>query len=702
MNDEQDQSIGEVAKWVAEIVLYDKESQDWVARSKKIVKRYKDERSARDTKSRFNILWSNIQTLSPALYASPPKANIDRRFQDDDDLGRLSSEVLERSVGYFVNAEIFDSIMQQTVLDRLLPGRGTAWVRYVPNFKDATVQGTEEVKGEGVSETDDVESDVPSGYSEEVVPDYIHWQDFGHTWARTWEEVRAVWKKAYMTRDELVERFKDKGKTVPLDYSPEKLNDTKIQENLKKATVYEIWDKVTKKAIWIHKDVAEPLDKLDDPLGLKDFFPCPKPLFSTLANDSIIPVPDYVQYQDQAMELDELTGRIRSLTKALKVAGVYDSSAEGVQRLLAEGVENQLIPVDQWAVFADKGGLQGVIAFLPMKEIMDTLLGLYEAREKVKQIIYEITGISDIIRGASDPNETATAQEMKGKFATLRLDAQQKDVARFSRDLVRIMTEIISKHFSMDTIKQVSGVKLLTQQEKMMLQMQSQPSPSNPQPQPLSEDQQELLELPSWEDVEKLIRDDVARCFRIDIETDSTIKVDQEAEKKSRVEFITAAGSFIQQASMIQDPEIRPLLMEMLMFGMRGFKVGREMETSFKTVLDKMRKQAEQPQQPQPSPEAMAAQAEMQKIKAQSDADNQKMQMSAHAEQQKHGLEMQKMQQEGALKERQGSVDAQMANANLMLKQMEIELKKMDLLLKEKDLEIKKTEASKPEKSNEV
>lgn len=681
-----DQSLGEVAKWVAEIALYDKEGESWFGRGKKIVKRYKDERGSRDAKSRFNILWSNVQTLSPALYATPPKANIDRRFQDDDDLGRIASQVLERAVGYFVNTEIFDSVMQQTVLDRLLPGRGTSWVRYVPNFKDDTVQGTDTVKEDGVDVTDDALSDVPSGYDEEVVPDYIHWQDFGHTYGRTWEEVTAVWKKVYMTRSALVKRFGDKGKTVPLDYSPEKINETKIDDGLKKATVYEIWDKTDKKAIWVHKDVAEPLDTLDDPLGLKDFFPSPKPIYATLANDSLYPVPDYVQYQDQAGELDQLTGRISSITKAIKVAGVYDGSAEGVQRLLAEGVENQLIAVDQWAVFAEKGGMKGVVDFLPMKEIAEVLLSLYDARERVKQIIYEITGISDIIRGASDPNETATAQEMKGKFATLRLDAQQKEVARISRDLVRIMTEIISKHFSMDTIKQISGVKLLTAQEKQAIQLQSTPAPTNPQPQPVPEDMQELMALPSWEDVEKLIRDDVARCFRIDIETDSTIKVDQEAEKKSRVEFITAAGGFIQQAAMIQDPQIRPLLMEMLMFGMRGFKIGREMETSFKTALDKMRKQAEQPQQPPPDPAAMAAQAQAQNDQQrlqldaqQAQADNQ---LKAQELQANTQLEQQKMSNEAA----KAQAEVQIKHAELQIKQAELEIKKADLALREQEL----------------
>ena len=50
----------EVARWIQEIKLYERESGSWNERAKKIVKRYKDERGAKENKSRFNILWSNI------------------------------------------------------------------------------------------------------------------------------------------------------------------------------------------------------------------------------------------------------------------------------------------------------------------------------------------------------------------------------------------------------------------------------------------------------------------------------------------------------------------------------------------------------------------------------------------------------------------------------------------------------------------
>lgn len=695
----EENADGVVAKWVAEIKLYEKDSQDWTSRSKKIIRRYKDERSARDSKSRFNILWSNIQTLKPALYAQPPKPNVDRRYQDDDDLGRISAQVLERSVSYFVATDTFDSMMQQSVLDRLLPGRGTAWVRYVPNFKDATITGSDEVKREGIDPTDDAvigEDASPDLYSEEVLVDHINWQDFGYTYGRTWEEVRAVWKIAYMTRSELVKRFPDVGKEIPLDYSPEKLNDTKIDDTLKKAAVYEIWDKPSKKAIWIHKDYPKALDERDDPLKLHDFFPCPKPLFSTLANDSLVPVPDYVLYQDQARELDELTGRIWAVTKAIKVAGVYDASAEGVQRLLAEGVENTLIPISQWAVFGDKGGLAGVINFLPIKEIAEVLLALYKAQDYVKQIIYEITGISDIIRGASDPNETLGAQELKGKFASLRLDDQQKEVARYGRDLVRIMTEIIAEHFSIETIKQICGVKLMTAQEKKLVQQGMQAAQaSGKEIPPMPEEIQELMDLPTWEEVEKLIRNDTARCFRIDIETDSTIKTDQDAEKKARTEFLAAAGGFIQQMQQVQNPQLQPLLMEMLMFGIRSFKVGREMESEFKSTIVKMRKQAEQP--PQPDPEIAKHQMEMQQKREDAQA-------TAQTEAQRNAMEDQreanKLTQESQIKREEMAQEAQLESLRLD-KEAETTIKVTTMNI-EKDIIVAQISAASAEKTARV
>ena len=201
------------------------------------------------------------------------------------------------------------------------------------------------------------------------------------------------------------------------------------------------------------------MDERSDPLRLENFFPCPKPLLTNLANDSLIPTPDYVEYQDQAAELDSLTQRIANITKALKVAGIYDASAEGLNRLFNEGTENELIPVQNWALFSEKGGIDGAMGLIPLKDIASALIGLYEARDKVKADLDEITGMSDIIRGATDARETATAQKLKAGFGSQRISDRQREVQRFVRETIRLMVDVISNHFQLqDTnAKQISG-----------------------------------------------------------------------------------------------------------------------------------------------------------------------------------------------------------------------------------------------------
>ncbi len=120
-----------------------------------------------------------------------------------------------------------------------------------------------------------------------------------------------------MTRAELTERFgKDMAKNVPITTTStgtDTASDAQKQSS-QTGEVYEIWDKPTKMAYWVCKGyTGGVLDKREDPLGLTNFFPCPPPLNATTANDSTIPVADYVQYQDQADELDELTARIGKL-----------------------------------------------------------------------------------------------------------------------------------------------------------------------------------------------------------------------------------------------------------------------------------------------------------------------------------------------------------------------------------------------------
>lgn len=524
-------------EWLAEISAYEKDSEVWVNRSQKIIDRYRDSRKMRNQsfQIRYNILWANVQLLKPALYARDPIPRVQRRFKQKDPASRYGAQILERCLSYLMECGHFGNKMRSAVNDRLLPGRGVIWVRYVPTMKDVQV---------GTTDDDEPMYEEELAY-EEALPDYIHWEDFGHTWARTWEEVRAVWRISYLTREELVKRFGDIGKDVPLTHSPyEEDKDktssqkTKSVDSQLKAPIYEIWDKDTNRAIWLAKEYKEGvLDVRDDPLELEDFFPCAKPIYATLSNDNLIPTPDYVQYQDQAQELDELTERISLIVKAVKIAGVYDASAKGIGRLLSEGAENKLIPVSGWAMFAEKGGLKGSMELLPVQQIAQTLVTLYQARDAVKNDIYEVTGLSDIVRGSTVASETATAQEIKSKYANLRLSETQKDVERLARDVLRLMADLIASKFDRKTLGMMSGVELVTEEQKQMI-LQG----SNGQPPP---EMQEILQRPTWEQVEKVLRPDNVRNFKIEVETDSTIAFNEEDEQKSVNQFMVSSGQFL-------------------------------------------------------------------------------------------------------------------------------------------------------------
>jgi hypothetical protein len=663
-----------VTRWVKEIELYESKASEWETKAKKILRRYKDERNAREGKeSRYNVLWSNIQTLLPALYAKNPKPDFQRRFLDADPIGRVACQVLERATAFTLDKEDFFLTARQCVTDRLLPGRGTVWIRYVPHF----AEGGEGMLGnEGPEIDDDAEAnegaDVPQTASsgepivdveyEEIDIDYVHWSDFGHTIARTWQEVRAVWRICYLTREELVKRFgEDKGRRVPLDYKPEDLKGQEVTEYQQKARIYEIWDKSTKKVYWLSKGMMfEPLDVRDDMLGLEDFFPCPRPMLPNHANDTVIPVPDYAMYQDQANQLDDLTSRAKLLADALRVVGVYDSSTPGLQQLLSGGYENRLVPVDSWAAFAEKGGMKGAVELLPMDMIAQTLLSLYDTREKVKQDLYEITGMADIIRGSTDPDETYGAQKIKSNWASIRLVDMQAEVQRFARDVVVLVAEVLANQFDIKTLAEISGYPLMTAQEKQIAQMIQQAGGQLP------DDMEKPFGEPTWEEVDKLLRDSNMRHFRLDIETDSTLKMDQMQEKQDRTEFLTAVGGFLKSAEGA-DPSLMPLLGQMLMFAVRAFPVGKQMESCLQETVDALEKRAKQAQNnPQPNPEQIKAQTQLQIAQGKQQGDMQ-------AEQMRGQIEMQKLAMERQNDERKAQLDAWVAEMEQRAQAQQVE-----------------------------
>jgi len=649
-----------VQKLLGNIHAYNNEYKKWEARTTRIIRRYRDDQGTgtgmANEAARFNILWSNVNTLVPAVYARLPKADVSRRFGDNDPVGRVASLLIERALDYEIeHYPDFRSSMRHAVEDRFLGGRGVSWVRYDPHIKQQDVpedgyQITEDIE-EG--ESRDAEGDIhnqtagtegpPEEIDYECAPtDYVHWRDFGHSCARTWEEVTQVWRWVYMSKDAVTERFGKKlAKKISFNSSPDGLTKYgQASKNNDKAKVCELWDKETAKVYWLMENYVELLDERDDPLGLEGFFPCAKPLYATTTSDSLIPVPDFILYQDQANELDILTDRIDGLVKSLRVRGVYDASQPALQRLLTEGDNNTLIPVDKWMAFSEKGGLKGSIDLLPIETLASALINCYQAQANIKGQIYEITGISDILRGAGAASESATAQQLKGQYAGLRLRAMQESVALFASELLRLKAQIICTKFQPETILRLAAAEQMSPADQQMI------------PQAL-----------------QLMQDSPLRSFRIQVAADSLVQLDENQNKQDRVEFMTAFSNFLREAVPAgqASPEMVPMLMDMIKFGIGGFKQARTIEGSIDAALQKMAEaSAQKAQNPQPNPEMLKAQAAEKTAQMKMQADTQGQQARAQADMQ---IEQMKLQMESQLEGQRQQHEAQLKMQELAAKE---------------------------------
>jgi len=686
--------------------------KDWEERCWKIVRRYRDERSRTQDGNnlggaRFNALWSNVQTLQPAIYAKAPQPVAERRFLDKDPLARVASMTLERALEVQIDVGYQHTSDQKAVLDYLLVGRGTTWERYEPTYGEAA-----DIGDSGGKPTGDTPA-RPVTY-EKVCTDYVAWNKFRHSPANIWEDVWWVAKEEMLTRKELRARFKGEyqGKKIadliPLQSSSKDDKDNGTQKKQQpRACIWEIWNKAEREVIFIAPDWTNaPVEVTPDPLGLDSFWPCQKPLYATLTNDSLVPIPDFVEYQDQADELDNLTGRIKALTDAIRVNGVYDASYPELKRILQEGVDNRMIGVKNYAEFAAKGGLEAALDFVPIKDVVEALIRLYEARDRVKADMAEITGLSDIVRGqAQGTAKTATEQRIKGQFASLRLEDRKKEVARFICDGMRIKAEIISEQFSPQILAEMTGMipfiadELKSEAPPMQPPMmghnggpplEAPPGGSSPpgvgapgQPLPSGAGMQPAMPPPPdfnalaqqrFMEVCALLKDDKMRTFRIDIETDSTVEVDKQSAKEAVVELFTAMGGFLEKAIPAGQalPTLVPALGQSMLFAFRKFGAGRDVEAAWEQAIDKMTQMAKNPPPQPPSPEQIKAQAEMDKAKM----ENERMQMQA-------GIDQQKAQQDMALAQQKQQLEIEKGQMQLQIEREKLELERQKMQMEQ-------------------
>lgn len=597
--------------WMNEIDTTTKELDDkWRDQADKVVDEYLDDRKNAQAEAitggdnKYNIFWANIRILKSALYATPPKPTVSRIWADaNDDAARVASLILERMLQRGISKERSDmhSGFKQCVEDRLIPGLGQVWFRYdaeTEPFTEAAVIDNNtgavlvpEIKGEKI-------------VKECVHTDYVYWRDFLWQQGRTWEEVGWVGRRTWLRKKGFLKRFggdeaakkkaEEQWKSIK-SASVGSMAGGKDQDLPKgfkkgKAEVFEIWCEDTNTVYWLNRHLeGEFLDKRDDPLKLDNFFPCPPPLLATHTTKSLIPRPDYAMCQDQYRELNVLNNRIYLLTRALRVVGVYDKDATELKELLSGG-EFNMVPVDNWAMFAEKGGLKGSMDWFPVEQVANVLKELCALRPLVIQQIYELTSISDIMRGASNPRETLGAQKLKSQYSSVSLQLTQQDVASFVRDSMLIKAQIIANLFQPETITEQSAI----------------------------------LETESGQDLDlvasaiELLKDWKEGQYRIEISEESLSIADYTAEREQRTELLTGIGQFLSQAAGLikEKPEMTGPMLSLVKWAVASFRGSADIETVLDQAIATASKPqtggGEQPEDKRPEAQAKIATAQIQ------------------------------------------------------------------------------------------
>jgi hypothetical protein len=624
---------GTAQYWHIELNNADKTEEDWRRRGRKVIERYRDERNV-DTygmgsEKKFNILWANTETLKGALFAKMAKPDVRRRFPDNNPVTKNIARVLERTLAYANDVYNANKPIESALEDYLLPGRGVVWVVYDPVFVKEMVQ-MEQINEMGERVIIEVEEERVA--EQRCYFDYVHWEDYRENPAKRPEDVSWKARRHLWTRDELKDKGFSNVEDIPLDWSPDSDEENyEAEEVFKRAEVWEIWDRVKYKRYYVARNYDKILRVDDDPYELQDFFPTPTPMIAVRTNDTSVPIPEFTLYQDQAEELDRVTTRISNLIEGLKRRGVYDASVPELSHLANAG-DNDFIPSENFSLLAQKGGLAGVFQQEDISPIGIVLQGLYQQRTQILEIIYEVTGISDLLRGNTKASETATAQQLKAQFGSMRMRKRQEEIERYIRDLFRIKAEIVAEHYEPEILQAITNIQVTPEMIQIM-------------------------------------RDDKLREYNIDVETDSTVFADENAEKQTRIEFLQAMGGYLEKAIAISNanPMLTPIAFQSLRFLVGAWKVGREFEEIIDQTEQQIMQQMQQAMQapPQPSEAEKIAQA---RIQGELMREKMKQEGKLADIQAKSGAEMTKIQSEAELSRERNALKEDLALLNTDVK----------------------------------
>jgi hypothetical protein len=581
-------------------------------------------------KKYFNILHSNVETIVPAIYSATPKPDIRRRFNDStgltdpqdpmaqqglmmDKVYRDAASMIERAIIVQTDDGALDMEMEALAGASFTAGRGIIRVRLLEEdaasgeidddvTEDALSTAVNE-EAESSTEVEDEEAD-PEALAEKqntvqrIGFEAVSWRDFRQGPAKRWQDVPWVAFKHLIPEETIKEWSKDEGVKAQLRALPPATSDGE-EDTSSDTAVWEVWCKSSKTVKFIRESDGVIFKTVKDPLGLTAFFPCARPIQPIERIGDLCPVCPYSIYEELAEELDLVTRRIRKIIAGIKVRGgaAAGDMIKGIKDIAGLG-DNEIAEITGVEAFAQQGGLEKGITWWPIEKSIQALEALSVHRESIKATIYEVTGISDIVRGASNAQETARAQEIKSQWGSLRIQKMQRLMERCVREVFVMAAELIAEKFTPQTLTAITGIEYSAE-------------------------------------IDAVFKSRVARVYRIDVETDSTIKSDMSKSKQEMAEFLNGTATYFQaMAPMAQQGMMDPALMsEIYTSFARTFRLGKQAEDALEQAAAKAKQgpppiPSEVQQQMQQMQEELAKlQEENQSLKADKSAEMQKAQL---------------------------------------------------------------------------
>lgn len=686
-------------KWLERLESATKAEKDWLDDAKTATLAYTGEGGQDGPVYDFNILFSNVETIVPAVINSAPAPDIRRRFGDADPVARQVAEIIERAIRVQVDDSRLQIELEAQAQDAFLAGRGVVRIRFKSDIiggepskddiEDAAEQEDDADSGddgvregnpedyEGVPQSDGEGAEGAQGApanpaaqperlaNERVTFEAVSWVDYRHGPAKRWDERPWEAFRFCIPREE-------EGKSFDLGMVREQLSDAEFNSHIgseDELTGWEFWCKESRKVYFID-DAGVVLKIIDDPLGLTGFFPAATPVQPIEVNGRLCPVNPFMIYRRLADDLDTAVRRRAALVRATKVRGWYALSQSDLEAIL-DLEDNEFTPIKDPEIWAKSGGIDKAIAFWPIERFVAAIQQMDVTIAATKQMIYEITGISDIVRGASNAGETATAQNIKSQWGSLRIQKMQRMMERCARELFIMMSEIIPAKFSLQTLEEMTGVDIT-------------PKPNDPP---------EKMQLKAAI-LALLRRGNLARYYRIDVESDSTVRADLTRQKQEVAQFLQGTAQYFQAVAPLVQQGALPAeaAVEIFASNARMFNLGKSVEDTLEQMVLKAKQMGQQQQQKGPSPEQAKMKLDAEKAKLDAAAQMQGLGQSKA----KFTMEMQQkaadFQAQQAINSQKAMQEAQDAQVTAAIKALDLELKRIEVSIKQKDLDIKTAE----------